>query len=206
MNFLLNFYLKTYKYDLVNKFFYTNTKRLPKIKQITLNFKCKTTELKTLTSALLATELIANKKGILTVTKKPNIILKTRKGNPVGCKITLKKNNMLNFLTKIIVEITPKLKKFDGFTLNRKLKKNMFSFELHDTFIFTELENNYYLFNTLPKLGISIVTTSKKKEELLYILQLMKLYFSKKAANITQLVECDLAKIKDKSSNLFICL
>ena len=179
MNFLLNFYLKTYKYDLINKFFYKSTKELPKIKQITLNFKCKTTELKTLTSTLLATELISKKRGVLTITKKPNIVLKTKKGNPIGCKITLRKKNLLNFLIKIIIEITPKLKKFDGFKLNRKLKKNMFSFELHDTFIFNELESNYYLFNTLPKLGISIITTSQKKTELLYMLQLMKLYFKK---------------------------
>jgi ribosomal protein L5 len=87
---------------------------------------------------------------------------------------------MFHFLTKLIVEITPKLKNFNGFKVNRKLKKNMFSYELRDTFVFPELENNYYLFNNLPKLGMTIVTTSKKKEELLYMLRLIKLSFEKK--------------------------
>lgn len=179
MNFLLNFYLKTYKYDLINKFCYQNTKKLPKFKKIVLNFECRTTDLKKLTSALLAFELIANQKGILTIAKQANIVLKIRKGDPIGCKITLQKNNMLYFLTKIIVEITPKLKNFTGFNLNKKLKTNVFSYELHDTFVFSELENNYYLFHTLPKFAITIITTSKKKDELLYILKLIKLFFEK---------------------------
>jgi large subunit ribosomal protein L5 len=180
MNFLLNFYLKTYKYDLINRFPYNHTKNLPKLKKIVLNFECKTTELKRLTSALLAVELITNQRGVLTTAKQSDIVLKIRKGNPTGCKITLQKNNMFHFLTKLIVEITPKLKNFNGFKVNRKLKKNMFSYELRDTFVFPELENNYYLFNNLPKLGMTIVTTSKKKEELLYMLRLIKLSFEKK--------------------------
>lgn len=207
MNFLLNYYLKTYKYDLINKFRYKNTKKLPKLKKIILNFECRTAELKKLTSALLAVELITNQKGVLITAKQPNIALKIRKGNPIGCKITLQKTRMFDFLTKIIVEITPKLKNFNGFKLNRELKKSMFSYELHDTFIFSELENNYYLFHTLPKLAITIITTSKKKDELLYILKLIKLFFEKRdTANMTQMVECNLAKIKVKGSSPFICL
>jgi len=171
MQFLINFYLKTLKYDLTNKFCYKNTKELPKIKKIILNFGCNTTELKSLSSSLLALKLITNQKGNLTITKHSNIFLKIRKGNPIGCKITLRKTRMFNFLTKIIIQIFPQLKNFYGFNVTRKLKKNMFSYELHETFNFTELENNYYLFNNLPNLGITIVISSKAKEELIFILK-----------------------------------
>lgn len=171
MPFLINFYLKTLKYDLANKFFYKNTKELPKIKKIILNFGCNTTELKSLSSSLLALKLITHQKGNLTITKHSNIFLKIRKGNPIGCKVTLRKTRMFNFLTKIIIQIFPQLKNFYGFNVTRKLKKNMFSYELHETFNFTELENNYYLFNNLPNVGITIVISSKVKEELIFILK-----------------------------------
>ena len=186
MNFLFDSYFKAYKYDLINKFFYKNTKKLPKFKKIVLNFNCKTTELKKLIFTLLALELITNQISTTTTAKKPNIILKIRKGNPIGCKVTLRKKTMFFFLTRIIIEIIPKLKNFQGLRIKKKSNKNMFNYELNNTFIFSELENNYYLFNNLPKLSITIVTNAKKKEEMLYSLKLIRLPFEKRLANITQ--------------------
>lgn len=207
MHFLEKFYFKTLKYDLINKFTYNNTNKLPKLKKVTLNFGSKTADAKQLASSLLAFELFANQKGILTTTKKPNILLKIRKGNPTGCKLTLQKHNLFNFFGKTIIEIFPKLKNFSGFNINRKLKKNAFSYELQDTFSFSELEDHYYLFSNLPKLDVIIVTTAKNKKELLFLLRSLqfplKNWFIK--ANVTQLVECNLAKIKVKGSNPFIC-
>lgn len=177
MHFLENFYFKTLKYDLINKFVYNNTNKLPKLKKIILNFGSKTADIKQLSSGLLAFELIANQKGILTTTKKSNILLKIRKGNPTGCKLTLQKYNLFNLFKKTIVEVFPKLKNFNGFTQTRKIKKNAFSYELHDTFSFSELEGHYYLFNNLPKLDITIITTAKDKKELIFILKSLQFPF-----------------------------
>jgi large subunit ribosomal protein L5 len=177
MHFIEYFCLKTLKYDLVNKFFYNNTKELPKLKKIILNFGCKSTEIKHLASSLLALELITHQKGTLTTTKHSNIFLKIRKGNPAGCKITLKKNSMFHFLSRTLMELFPKIKDFNGLTLTRKIKKNIFSYELHDTFSFNELEEHYYLFNNLPKLDVTIVTNSKVKEELIFILKSLQFPF-----------------------------
>ena len=47
--------------------------------------------------AMTALELITLQKGILTVTKKSNVILKLKKGEPIGCKVVLRKTNMYNF-------------------------------------------------------------------------------------------------------------
>lgn len=179
MHFLEHFYLKTLKYDLINKFLYKSTKRLPRLKKIILNFGCKTNEIKHLASSLLALELITNQKSNMTTTKRSNILLKIRKGNPTGCKITLRKTKMFNCFYKLLVEILPKLKKFEGFKVNRKIKKNAFSYELHDTFNFQELEEHYYLFNNLPKLYITIVTNTETKKELFFILNSFKLPVNK---------------------------
>lgn len=179
MPFLEYFYLKTLQYDLLNKFKYSKTKNLPKLKKIILNFGCKTTDIKRLSASLLALELITQQKGKLTRTNRPNILLKLRKGNPVGCKVTLKKKQMFNFLEKLIIEIFPKIKNFNGLALSKKIKKNAFSYELHDTLNFNELENHYYLFNNLPKLSVTMVTTSNVKEELIFMIKAFQLPIKK---------------------------
>ncbi len=179
MNFIEKFYYKTLKYDLINKFLYKSTKTIPQIKKIILNFGCKTSDLKALSTSALALELIANQKNALTLTKYNNVLLKIRKGHPVGCKVTLRKKKSFEFLTKMLIDIFPKLKNFEGLKTNKKIKKNTFSYELADTFSFQELEENYYLFNNLRNLHVTIVTTSKKKEELYFIFNSIKIPFEK---------------------------
>lgn len=171
MQFLNYFNFKTLKYDLFNKFIYGSTKDLPKVEKIILNFGCKTTEIKRLSASLLALELVTQQKGKLTKAKNSNILLKLRKGNPVGCKVTLRNKQMFRFLERLLVDIFPKIKNFTGLTISKKIKQNIFTYELHDTLSFTELEENYYLFNNLPKLSITIVTRSQRKEELIFILK-----------------------------------
>jgi large subunit ribosomal protein L5 len=175
MNFLKYFYTTNLKHDLVNKFLYLNTKKIPKIKKIILNFGCKTSDIKRISNCLLALELITNQKSVTTLSKQPIIALKIRQGNPVGCKITLRKNAMFNYKSKTLIEIFPKLKNFEGLKVNLKIKQNAFSYELHDIFTFNTLEEHYYLFNNLPKLNVTIVTSTKTKQELFFILTSLKL-------------------------------
>jgi large subunit ribosomal protein L5 len=179
MNFLNYFQTKTLKHDLLNKFCYKNINDLPKLKKIILNFGCKTNDMKQLATAVLALELITNQKGILTNSKKSNISLKIRKGNPVGCKITLRKKTMAKFLEKILLDIFPRIKNFNGLTASEYLKTNSFSYELHNTLGFSELEEHYYLFNNLPRLNITVVTKTSTKEELLFILKAFQFPFKK---------------------------
>ena len=75
-----------------------------------------------------------------------------------------------NFLTRILIEIFPKTKNFNGLTFSTKIKKNTFSYQIYNTFNFSELEEHYYLFNNLLKLDITIVTNTKTKEEMRFIL------------------------------------
>ena len=178
MHFLEQFYYKTLKYDLVNKFVYSNADRLPKLKKIILNFGFKAVDVKQLSSGLLAFELIANQKGVITTTTKSNILLKIRKGNPTGCKLTLQKHNLFNFLRKVVAEVLPRLKNFNGFARNRQIKKNAFSYEIYDTFSFFDIEKHYYCFNNLPKLDITIITTAKNKKEFLFILKSLRFPFN----------------------------
>lgn len=185
MHFLQYFYLKVIKHDLSNKFVYINTKKIPTLKKIIINFGCKNNDIKTIASSLLALELITTQKGKLTVTKHSNILLKIRKGNPTGCKVTLRKKNMFNFLIKLIIEIFPILKNFLGFDkkIIKKMQQKALSWELYEMFSFSELERNYYLFYNLPKLNITFITDSRSKNELLFILKSFLFPFSKSKYN-----------------------
>ena len=175
MHTLNHFYAKTLKFDLLNKFYYTNLKKLPKLKKIILNFNCKTTDLKTLSTHLLALELVTHQKGVLTVSKHPNLFLKIRKGNPIGCKVILKKTSVLKFLSKSLNEIFPKTKNFDAVIVDRKKKDTNFSFAIKDNLNFPELSENYYLFNDLSDLNLSIVTTAKTKKETTFLLKSLQI-------------------------------
>jgi large subunit ribosomal protein L5 len=177
VHFIEHFYFKTLKYDLINKYIYASADKLPKLKKIILNFGFKTADVKQLSAGLLAFELIANQKGTITTTTKSNILLKIRKGNPTGCKLTLQKYNLFDFMKKLVMEVFPKLKNFNGITPTRKIKKNAFSYEIHDTFSFFDLEGHYYYFNNLPKLDITIIITTKNKKEFLFILKSLQFPF-----------------------------
>lgn len=196
------FYFKILKYDLMNKFIYKDTREIPILEKIILNFGCKTAEIKQVVESLMAFELMTTQKGLFTIIKYPRISLKIQKGNFVGCKVTLRKINMFSFFFKSLIEIFPKFKNIMKF---RVIKNFGCFYELYDVFVFSDLEMNYYLFSSLSKLEIVLVTSSKTLEEFLFILNSLESSF-KNIANIIQLVEYDLAKIKVEGSNPFICI
>lgn len=175
MNILKYYYKKIVRRDLINKFSYTHVEEVPQLKKIILNFGCKNSDVKNVASALLSLELITTKKASLVKSKRANVLLKIRKGNPVGCVVILKNNAMYNFLFKLLSEVLPNLKSFTGLNISKKLGKTSFTFTLKDFINFKELEKQFYLFINLPPLNITLVTNARTKEELLYLLQSFKL-------------------------------
>lgn len=178
MQFIKYFHNKKLKYDLINKFIYNNINKIPELKKIVLNIGCKKTEIKKLSANFLALRLITtnNHKGTLTTAKKPNILLKIKKGDPVGCKLILQKTTMFNFFSKILVEsFSSSIKEFEELNFTNKKLKNTLSYELNDILKLPELEKNYNLLKNTTKLGITFVTNSKNKSELLFLLKSLQL-------------------------------
>ena len=102
---------KIIKYDLVNTFVYQNLMQMPKLEKIILNFGYPKSKLKNLIPGLLALEFLSSKKGEITKSRHLNIFLKIKKGNPVGCKIVLKKRLMNLFYFKLLTSILPRVKR-----------------------------------------------------------------------------------------------
>lgn len=175
MNILKNYYKATIRYDLLNKFFYSNLKDIPKLKKIILNFGCKNSDVKIIASAFLSLELISEQRGSLIRSKRSNMLLKIRKGSPVGCMVVLKKQRLYNFFLKLLVEIFPNLKDFKGVKCSKRLSPVSFSFTLKELISFQPLEKQFYLFNNLPPLNITIIANTRTKKELVHLLSSFKL-------------------------------
>jgi large subunit ribosomal protein L5 len=175
MNFYTYYNENVVKYDLLNKFRYKTLNEMPKFCKIILNFGCKKSELKQLGPTLLALELITSQKSLFTNSNTANLSLKIKKGSPAGCKVTLRKVAMYTFLGKMIDDIFPKLKPFQGFKILTSKTHKTFSFSLKNNLLFSELETHYQYFNRLPHLDIAMVTNAKSFNELIFLLKSFKI-------------------------------
>lgn len=190
MRFLKNYTKNFVKYDLLLKFNdYKKISQIPKLKKIILSYEFKKYDFKLLLSSIVALELITSQKSSIIKSKVSNISLKIRKGNPIGCKVTLRKNLMDSFFFKLLNELLIKIQKIE---LNlEKIESNLnpnksktFTFKVKKGLIFAELEYNYQIFKFLPDLNINIVTDTKNYRELLMILKLYKIITNSKCNSI----------------------
>lgn len=176
------FFFKSYihtivNYDLINTFFYQNLKQIPTLEKIILNFGYQKANFKHLISGLLALEFISFKKSKLTKSKHLNVFLKIKKGNPVGCKVVLKKNSMYLFYLKLITSIFPKIKEFRTVQHQRRVDSiKSVSIRLRNPLLFVELENQYQFFKDIPNLDITLLTNSKSQNELFFLLKSIKFF------------------------------
>ena len=174
MNFIANSNKKIIKNDLINKFNYKNIKNMPELQKLILNFGCKNFNIQKFATTLLALEIFASKKGGVTTAKKANILLKIQKGQPAGCKITLRNKEIYSFLNKILIEILPKIKNFKGFKI--KTQNSTFSFQIvGNEIMLQEFEDQYPLFANLPNLDIQISTNSKSEKELIFLIKAIRI-------------------------------
>ena len=174
MFFFKMFFRQVMKYDLINAFSVKDLKQIPKVQTIVLNFGYQKSNFKRLISGLLALEFMTSKKSKLTRSKHLNILLKIKQGNPVGCKIIIKKEIMYRFYLKLITSVFTKLKP----PKNNQFRQNFKSISvvIQNPLIFMELENHFEVFKDIPKLDITFVTNSKSKNELFFLLKSIKIF------------------------------
>lgn len=177
MYFLTSYVCKLLPYDLINTFYYQNLKQVPKLKEIILNFGYKRTNFKHIVSGLLALEFISHQKSKLTKSKNVCVFLKIKKGNPVGCKVVLKKKIMDLFYSELIITIFPKIKHFKTIQYQQNFRTTKsISLKLKNPLIFEMLENQYQFFKNVPNLNITLLTNSKSRNELIFLLKSTKFF------------------------------
>ncbi|AIL65587.1 50S ribosomal protein L5 [Rickettsiales bacterium Ac37b] len=151
--------------DLKNQFNYINPMQIPCIEKISLNMGVGEVvgDSKTLEAAAHDLALIAGQKVVFTMAKKSIAAFKLRKGMPIGCKVTLRKDKMYDFLERLVIVALPRIREFRGFSINSFDSNANLSLGIKEHVIFPEI--NYDKIYKIFGLNITIVTTANTVQE-----------------------------------------
>lgn len=179
METLKKLYVEEIVPNLTKKFNYTTKMQVPRIEKIVLNMGVgdATIDAKFLDAADRDLEAIAGQKPVVTKAKKSIAGFKLREGNKIGCKVTLRGDNMYNFLNKLITIALPRVRDFRGISKNSFDGRGNYTLGIKEQLVFPEVEYDQVI--KVRGLDIVIVTTAKTNEEALALLTEFGLPFRK---------------------------
>lgn len=165
--------------DLMNKYKYKSIMEVPKLDKIVVNMGVgdATTNSKLLEAAVRDLEIITGQKPVTTKAKKAIAGFKVREGQAIGCKVTLRGENMYNFLDKLISITLPRVRDFRGISPKAFDGRGNYTLGLTEQLIFSEIE-----FDDVVKvrgMDIVFVTTANTNEEALDLLKGFGMPFKK---------------------------
>ena len=180
---LKELFFKKIQLDLKNEFGFKNIYMGPKIEKIILNMGLGLdgNDSKILKSCEDDLAKITGQKPVITKFKKSVANFKTRKGSNAGLKVTLRKNNMYEFLDRLVNIALPRIKDFRGLSTNGFDKFGNYTFGVKEHIIFPEV--SFDRADKVRGLDIVIVITSKSKEHSFALLEKLNFPFIKKGEN-----------------------
>ena len=174
---LREFYKDTVVPELVKQFGYKSVMEVPRIEKITLNMGVgeAVADKKVMEHAVSDLEKIAGQKPVVTVARKSIAGFKIRDNYPVGCKVTLRRDQMFEFLDRLITIALPRVRDFRGVSGKSFDGHGNYNMGVREQIIFPEIE--YDKIDALRGLNITITTTAKTDEEAKALLSLFKFPF-----------------------------
>ena len=165
--------------SLMKKLELKNKHMVPKFEKIILNMGlgADATDKKKVQNCVEDMALISGQMPIVTKFKKSISNFKTRKGTSAGVKVTLRSNKMFEFLDRLVNIALPRIKDFQGLSLNSFDKFGNYSFGIKEHIIFPEI--NFDKVDRIRGMDITIVTSGNSKENTLALLELMNFPFIK---------------------------
>lgn len=174
---LKEFFYSTIQKKLMKDLGYTNIMQVPRITKITLNMGVgeAVNDKKIVENAAAELSRIAGQKSVITKTRKSVAGFKIREGWPIGCKVTLRKDRMFEFLERLLYIAIPRIRDFRG--LNRRSfdGRGNYSMGIKEQIVFPEIQ--YDKIDALRGLDITITTTAKTNEEGLALLSAYRFPF-----------------------------
>ena len=158
-----------YKTEVIKKmteqFGYTSPMQVPRIEKITLNMGVgeAVVDKKIMEHAVGDMEKIAGQKAIVTKAKKSVAAFKIRDDYPVGCKVTLRRDRMYEFLDRLVTIAIPRIRDFRGISARSFDGRGNYNMGVKEQIIFPEIE--YDKIDALRGMNITITTTAKTDEE-----------------------------------------
>ncbi|MGH8530370.1 MAG: 50S ribosomal protein L5 [Nevskiales bacterium] len=159
------FYQKEVIPKLKERFGYSSVMQVPRITKITLNMGVgeAVADKKIMDNAVRDLTAIAGQKPIVTKAKDSVATFKVREGWPVGCKVTLRRERMYEFLDRLVTVALPRIRDFRGISSRAFDGRGNYSMGLSEQIVFPEIE--YDKIDALRGLDICITTTAKTNEE-----------------------------------------
>ncbi|MCI5080973.1 MAG: 50S ribosomal protein L5 [Saprospiraceae bacterium] len=162
---------------LMEKFQYKTIMQVPKIEKICINqgIGQATQDKKLVESALKEMTMIAGQKAVPTRAKKSVSNFKLREGMTIGARVTLRQNQMFEFLDRLITVALPRVRDFRGINDKSFDGRGNYSMGLTEQIIFPEIDLDKV--NKITGLDITFVTSAQTDAEALELLKLMGLPF-----------------------------
>ena len=151
--------------SLMKKFNYTSKMEVPKLEKIVINMGVgeASVDSKFMEAAVKDLELIAGQKPVVTKARKSIAGFKIREGQTIGAKVTLRGENMYNFMEKLVKIALPRVRDFRGVSKTAFDGKGNYTLGVKEQIIFPEIEYDQILI--LRGMDIVFVTTAKTNEE-----------------------------------------
>jgi large subunit ribosomal protein L5 len=171
-------YLAEVKASLRQEFGYANEMQVPKLEKIVINMGVgeATGDQKKLDSAVAELAAIAGQRPVKTVAKKAIAGFKIRAGLPIGCKVTLRKSRMYEFLDRLVTIALPRVRDFRGIQGKGFDGRGNFAMGLKEQIIFPEI--NYDRVDEVRGMDIQFVTTAKTDAEAKALLKAFDIPFA----------------------------
>jgi len=150
---------------LKEEFGYKNVMEVPRITKITLNMGVGEAlgDKKLLENAVSEMEAIAGQKAIVTKARKSVAAFKLREGWPIGCKVTLRRDRMWEFMDRLIDVALPRVRDFRGINGKSFDGRGNYSMGVKEQIIFPEID--YDKVDKVRGMDVTITTTAKTNEE-----------------------------------------
>ena len=174
---LQDYYKNTVVPELMKQFGYKSIMEVPRIEKITLNMGVgeAVADKKVMEHAVGDLQKIAGQKPVVTVARKSIAGFKIRDNYPVGCKVTLRRERMFEFLDRLVSIALPRVRDFRGVSGKSFDGRGNYNMGVREQIIFPEIE--YDKIDALRGLNITITTTAKTDEEAKALLSLFKFPF-----------------------------
>jgi len=162
---LNDYYKKTVVPQLMKQFSYKSVMEVPRIEKITLNMGVgeAVADKKVMDHAVADMQKIAGQKPVVTKSKKSIAGFKIRENYPVGCKVTLRRDRMFEFMDRLVSVAIPRIRDFRGISGKSFDGRGNYNMGIKEQIVFPEIE--YDKIDALRGMNITITTTAKNDDE-----------------------------------------
>ena len=176
---LQEYYMNTVRSQLMEKLGYKNIMQVPRIEKITLNTGAgeAVRDKKIIEKVVTDMEQIAGQKAIVTKARKSIAGFSIRDGFPIGCKVTLRKTRMYEFLDRLISIAIPRVRDFRGLNPKAFDGRGNYSLGINEQIIFPEID--YDKIDAIRGMDIAITTNAKTDDEAKALLEAFSFPFKK---------------------------